>query len=102
MATVTLDRVSYDKLGSLSNNKSYGRENGAWKKDLGLFCNYYFFPTFYIIHELRYKWIGRRADQWSKYREWKIYCYVFTLLLKPKIWKFHVVVWQTDYVKELY
>ena len=30
-----------------------------------------------------------------KYRERKNYFYVFTLSLKPLIWKFHVVVWQT-------
>ena len=32
---------------------------------------------------------------YSTWREWKIYCCVFTSSLKPYIWKFHFVIWQT-------
>ena len=40
---------------------------------------------------LQMDWEKRR---WSKYGEWKICSSVFTLSLKPYIWKFHIVVWQ--------
>ena len=33
-------------------------------------------------------------DLCSVSAKWKIYCCVFKLSLKPKIWKFHVVIWQ--------
>ena len=44
--------------------------------------------AFYNVDKLHYWWERCRLI----YRKWKIYCSVFTLSLKPKIWKFHFVV----------
>ena len=42
-----------------------------------------------IVDRARSKWTGRSAI------EVQIHCCVFTLSLKPEIWKSHVVTWQT-------
>ena len=49
------------------------------------------FPKFKLLNSER----GLSVGGYSKYREGKIYCWMFTLTLKPKIWKFHIAVWQT-------
>ena len=41
------------------------------------------------------RWTGILQSLRIKFREWKIYLWVVTLSLKPWIWKYHVLVWQT-------
>jgi len=65
-----------------------------------LFYDNCFLLVYYIYYwqiTLQVDWRARRR---IKNRHWQIYCWGFTLPLKPCVWKFRVVV--VDYVKEFY
>ena len=85
-----------EKIGSTRKFKQQWRQR-QWKRHLKIniwemVTILLLFLTTLIFDKAHGKW-NLQKHHWSKYREWKICCCVFTLSLKPWIWKFHVVIW---------
>ena len=80
-------------LERLNDNNGYSRENlKITFAQRCMFCDYRFLLTYCNVDKLRFQVNDRNAVEVNIENERFT---VFTLSLKPEIWKFRVAIWQT-------